>query len=40
LLHGFTREELLGMAQQARSLGKPEATRTVAEACMELAGAV
>jgi UDP-N-acetylglucosamine--N-acetylmuramyl-(pentapeptide) pyrophosphoryl-undecaprenol N-acetylglucosamine transferase len=40
LLRGFTREELLGMAQQARSLGKPEATRTVAEVCVELAGAV
>jgi len=39
LLHGFTREELLGMAQQARSAGKPEATRTVAEVCVELARA-
>ncbi len=37
LLRGFTREALLGMAQKARALAKPEATRTVAEACMELA---
>jgi len=37
LLRGFTREALLGMAQQARSVSKPDATRRVAEACMELA---
>ena len=37
LLRGFTREALLGMAQQARSVSKPDATRMVAEACMELA---
>jgi UDP-N-acetylglucosamine--N-acetylmuramyl-(pentapeptide) pyrophosphoryl-undecaprenol N-acetylglucosamine transferase len=37
LLRGFTREALLGMARKARELSKPEATRTVAEVCMELA---
>ena len=37
LLENFTREKLLLMAQQARALAKPEATRRVAEACMELA---
>ena len=37
LLRGFTREALLGMAQKARSVAKPDATRMVAEACMELA---
>lgn len=37
LLLGFTREALLGMAQQARSVAKPDATRAVAEVCMELA---
>ena len=37
LLRGFTREALLGMAQQAHSVSKPDATRMVAEACMELA---
>ena len=37
LLRGLTREALLGMAQQARSVSKPDATRMVAEACMELA---
>ena len=37
LLRGFTREALLGMAQKARSVSKPDATRMVAEACMELA---
>jgi UDP-N-acetylglucosamine--N-acetylmuramyl-(pentapeptide) pyrophosphoryl-undecaprenol N-acetylglucosamine transferase len=35
----FTRERLLAMAQAARSAGKPEATRSVAQVCMELAGA-
>jgi UDP-N-acetylglucosamine--N-acetylmuramyl-(pentapeptide) pyrophosphoryl-undecaprenol N-acetylglucosamine transferase len=38
LLHGFTREKLLAMAQAAKKLAKPEATATVAQACMELAG--
>jgi len=36
-LRGLTRERLLDMAEKARALGKPEATRAVAEACMELA---
>ena len=38
LLAGFTRERLLAMARAARAAGKPEATRAVAEVCMELAG--
>lgn len=38
LLRGFTREALLGMAQKAREASKPEATRAVADVCMELAG--
>ena len=37
LLRGLTREQLLEMAEKARALGKPEATETVARACMELA---
>jgi UDP-N-acetylglucosamine--N-acetylmuramyl-(pentapeptide) pyrophosphoryl-undecaprenol N-acetylglucosamine transferase len=37
LLRGFTRERLLDMAEKARALGKPDATETVARACMELA---
>ena len=37
VLSGFTRERLLGMAQAARTVGKPEATRAVAQACLELA---
>jgi UDP-N-acetylglucosamine--N-acetylmuramyl-(pentapeptide) pyrophosphoryl-undecaprenol N-acetylglucosamine transferase len=36
-LRGLTRERLLDMAEKARALGKPDATRAVAEACMELA---
>jgi UDP-N-acetylglucosamine--N-acetylmuramyl-(pentapeptide) pyrophosphoryl-undecaprenol N-acetylglucosamine transferase len=36
-LRGLTRDRLLDMAEKARALGKPEATRAVAEACMELA---
>jgi UDP-N-acetylglucosamine--N-acetylmuramyl-(pentapeptide) pyrophosphoryl-undecaprenol N-acetylglucosamine transferase len=36
-LRGLTRERLLEMADKARALGKPDATRAVAEACMELA---
>ena len=37
LLRGFTRDALLAMAQQARSVAKPEATQTVASECMRLA---
>jgi UDP-N-acetylglucosamine--N-acetylmuramyl-(pentapeptide) pyrophosphoryl-undecaprenol N-acetylglucosamine transferase len=37
MLRGFSREQLLAMAAKARALGKPEATRAVADACMELA---
>jgi UDP-N-acetylglucosamine--N-acetylmuramyl-(pentapeptide) pyrophosphoryl-undecaprenol N-acetylglucosamine transferase len=37
VLGGFTRERLLAMAQTARATGRPEATRAVAQACMELA---
>lgn len=33
----FTREKLMAMAQRARAMAKPDATRTVAEACMALA---
>lgn len=35
LLMGFTREKLSEMAMKARQLAKPDATRVVAEACME-----
>jgi len=35
LLMGFTREKLSDMAEKARQLAKPDATRIVAEACME-----
>jgi UDP-N-acetylglucosamine--N-acetylmuramyl-(pentapeptide) pyrophosphoryl-undecaprenol N-acetylglucosamine transferase len=38
ILAGFTRERLLAMARSARAAGKPEATRAVADVCMELAG--
>ena len=38
LLLGFTRERLLQMARLAHSLGKPDATRAVAEHCMAAAG--
>jgi len=37
LLREFTREKLLGMADKARALAKPDATRRVAQVCMELA---
>ncbi len=37
LLAQFTRERLLAMARAARAAAKPEATRAVAEVCMELA---
>jgi UDP-N-acetylglucosamine--N-acetylmuramyl-(pentapeptide) pyrophosphoryl-undecaprenol N-acetylglucosamine transferase len=39
VLSRFTRERLLAMAQSARAAGKPEATRAVAQVCVELAGA-
>jgi UDP-N-acetylglucosamine--N-acetylmuramyl-(pentapeptide) pyrophosphoryl-undecaprenol N-acetylglucosamine transferase len=39
IVAGFTREQLLAMAQAARAVGKPEATRSVAQACVELAEA-
>jgi UDP-N-acetylglucosamine--N-acetylmuramyl-(pentapeptide) pyrophosphoryl-undecaprenol N-acetylglucosamine transferase len=39
VLSGLTRERLLAMAQAARTAGRPEATRAVAQACVELAGA-
>jgi UDP-N-acetylglucosamine--N-acetylmuramyl-(pentapeptide) pyrophosphoryl-undecaprenol N-acetylglucosamine transferase len=38
-LSKFTRERLLVMAQSARAVGRPEATRAVAQVCMELAHA-
>jgi UDP-N-acetylglucosamine--N-acetylmuramyl-(pentapeptide) pyrophosphoryl-undecaprenol N-acetylglucosamine transferase len=38
-LSGLTREKLLAMAQAARTAGKPEATRAVAQVCKELAHA-
>jgi UDP-N-acetylglucosamine--N-acetylmuramyl-(pentapeptide) pyrophosphoryl-undecaprenol N-acetylglucosamine transferase len=37
LLRGMTRERALAMAQAARAVAQPDATRCVAEACMELA---
>jgi len=37
LLGKFTREKLLAMAQQARALAQPDATRVVADACARLA---
>jgi UDP-N-acetylglucosamine--N-acetylmuramyl-(pentapeptide) pyrophosphoryl-undecaprenol N-acetylglucosamine transferase len=37
LLAGFDRAHLLEMAARARLLGRPDATRSVAQACMELA---
>ena len=36
LLTGFTRVKLADMAERARQLAKPDATRIVAEACMEM----
>lgn len=39
LISQLSREKLLNMAQAARRLSKPEATRIVAETCMELAHA-
>jgi UDP-N-acetylglucosamine--N-acetylmuramyl-(pentapeptide) pyrophosphoryl-undecaprenol N-acetylglucosamine transferase len=37
LLRGLERPRLLDMARRARSLGRPDAARVVAERCMELA---
>jgi UDP-N-acetylglucosamine--N-acetylmuramyl-(pentapeptide) pyrophosphoryl-undecaprenol N-acetylglucosamine transferase len=37
LIRSLDRARLLEMAAKARALGKPEATRTVAERCMQLA---
>ena len=37
LIAGFDRERLREMAKRARSLGRPEAARHVAQICMELA---
>ena len=37
LIRGMTRASLLDMARNARALGKPEATATVAQVCMEVA---
>lgn len=37
LLRDLSRETLAAMAEQARALAKPDATRAVAEACMEVA---
>jgi UDP-N-acetylglucosamine--N-acetylmuramyl-(pentapeptide) pyrophosphoryl-undecaprenol N-acetylglucosamine transferase len=37
LLRSFDREKLVAMANAARAVGKPEATRDVAEACMRMA---
>ena len=37
LLGGFTRDSLAAMAERARAMGKPEATRRLAQVCMELA---
>jgi UDP-N-acetylglucosamine--N-acetylmuramyl-(pentapeptide) pyrophosphoryl-undecaprenol N-acetylglucosamine transferase len=38
LLRNLTRDALLAMAEKARALAKPDATRIVAEKCMELGG--
>ncbi|MFW5439755.1 MAG: undecaprenyldiphospho-muramoylpentapeptide beta-N-acetylglucosaminyltransferase [Methylophilaceae bacterium] len=38
VLQHLTRETCLEMANNARALGKPEATKTVANVCIELAG--
>lgn len=37
VLTGLTRERLLAIAKAARAVGKPDATRAVAQVCMELA---
>jgi UDP-N-acetylglucosamine--N-acetylmuramyl-(pentapeptide) pyrophosphoryl-undecaprenol N-acetylglucosamine transferase len=36
-LQGYTRDQLLAMAQAARAVAKPDATAAVAQVCMELA---
>jgi UDP-N-acetylglucosamine--N-acetylmuramyl-(pentapeptide) pyrophosphoryl-undecaprenol N-acetylglucosamine transferase len=36
LLRSLTREKLLVMAEQARTLAKPDATRRVAQICMDV----
>ncbi len=38
LLMGFTREKLLGMAQRARELARPQATQELARVCEAMAG--
>jgi len=38
LIRTLDRTKLLAMAEKARALGKPEATRLVAESCIQLAG--
>ncbi len=38
VLRGFSREQLLEMAQKARALAKPNATEAVAAVCADLAG--
>jgi len=40
LLRELTREQLAAMAAKARAVAKPEATRAVAEICMEVCGEV
>lgn len=40
MLSNLTREKLLNMAMAARSMAKPEASRVVAEACIDLSGAL
>jgi len=37
MISGFTRETLAAMATRAHALGRPQATRALAQACMELA---
>ncbi len=39
ILLGFDRDRLAGMANEARALGKPDATRRCADVCVELAHA-
>ena len=40
LIRTLDRAKLLAMAEKARALGKPEATRLVAESCIRLSGGV
>ena len=37
LLRNYSRSQLLAMAEQARTLAKPNATRDVAQLCSEVA---